>query len=277
MAQENKKLNQLIALRNEKKLNQETIADIIGIARETYGKYEKGSSVVPSDILEKISDYFGVSTDYILGRTKYKTASNDLIGNLTGLNDSAVKVLVNDHSKKNQTGIGHIVDCINFLLSNEDGIELIDDIFNYLFGNYVMTVNDETTIAISDGMSISVNENQKLFPNSIGVSINRLNIAFLMSVIEMLSVIKNDIENNPQYDNYGKVDLETASDSVRKYYQEIIAEMNEIPDEQWQADFDFTEELRKIDPASEILNRKQSAPKKKRTKQQSRKKKGEKS
>lgn len=53
-------------LRTERNLSQETVANGLGIDRTTYVKYENGSSVRRN--LQKIADYFSVSTDYILGR-----------------------------------------------------------------------------------------------------------------------------------------------------------------------------------------------------------------
>lgn len=59
----------LTALRKEKKLLQADVANKIGIARATYGAYEQGNRQPDFDTLERIADYFEVSTDYLLGRT----------------------------------------------------------------------------------------------------------------------------------------------------------------------------------------------------------------
>ena len=59
----------LTALRKQKKLLQADLANKIGIARATYGAYEQGTRQPDFDTLEKIADFFEVSTDYLLGRT----------------------------------------------------------------------------------------------------------------------------------------------------------------------------------------------------------------
>lgn len=59
----------ITALRKQKKLLQADLANKIGIARATYGAYEQGTRQPDFDTLEKIADYFEVSTDYLLGRT----------------------------------------------------------------------------------------------------------------------------------------------------------------------------------------------------------------
>ncbi len=53
-------------LRKDKKITQEALAKILGVERSSIGKYES-SGVIPSiDVLKKMSDYFGVSVDYLM-------------------------------------------------------------------------------------------------------------------------------------------------------------------------------------------------------------------
>lgn len=66
--------NKLIELRKEKKLRQEDIAKILGIARTTYAMYEQGNREPDFDTLNKIADYFEVSIDRLLGREEKKSA-----------------------------------------------------------------------------------------------------------------------------------------------------------------------------------------------------------
>lgn len=55
-------------LRESRGLSQEQLADNLGVDRTTIVKYETGASK-PTRNLQKIADYFHVSTDYLLGRT----------------------------------------------------------------------------------------------------------------------------------------------------------------------------------------------------------------
>lgn len=55
-------------LRLSKKLNQSDLAKLLNIDRTTYGKYETGDSSPDYDKLLTLADFFGVSTDYLLGR-----------------------------------------------------------------------------------------------------------------------------------------------------------------------------------------------------------------
>lgn len=46
----------------------QTVADGIGIAVRTYQNYEYGQREISSEALLKLSDFYGVTTDYLLGR-----------------------------------------------------------------------------------------------------------------------------------------------------------------------------------------------------------------
>jgi transcriptional regulator with XRE-family HTH domain len=56
-------------LREKKGHTQKELAQRIGIARTTYSGYANGAREPDLDTLNKIADYFEVSTDYLLGRT----------------------------------------------------------------------------------------------------------------------------------------------------------------------------------------------------------------
>lgn len=60
----------LIHLRKEKKLTQQQIADKLHLSRGTYAQYEINRRVPEYGTLEKMADFFEVSIDYLVGRTK---------------------------------------------------------------------------------------------------------------------------------------------------------------------------------------------------------------
>ena len=57
-------------LRNDHDLTQQAVEDILGCKREVYRRYEKGTRMIPIDFLIKLADYYEVSIDYIVGRSK---------------------------------------------------------------------------------------------------------------------------------------------------------------------------------------------------------------
>lgn len=56
-------------LREDHDLTQAQAAEIIGTSQQHYGKYESGKVMIPFDRVIKLAEYYGVSLDYIAGRT----------------------------------------------------------------------------------------------------------------------------------------------------------------------------------------------------------------
>lgn len=56
-------------LREDRDLNQKEIATYLKIHQTTYSDYELGNLNVPVAALHKLADLYGVSVDYLLGRT----------------------------------------------------------------------------------------------------------------------------------------------------------------------------------------------------------------
>ena len=59
----------LIQLRNDKGISQASFAKEIGVSHRTYQAYEYGKNEPKMSNLVKIAELFGVSTDYLSGRT----------------------------------------------------------------------------------------------------------------------------------------------------------------------------------------------------------------
>ena len=53
--------------------SQTEIAKLLNIRQNTYSQYEIGVLRYPVDVLMKLADFYGVSVDYLLGRTDTKT------------------------------------------------------------------------------------------------------------------------------------------------------------------------------------------------------------
>ena len=56
-------------LRNERKLHQKDMAEILGVTLRHYQRMEQGKVNVPTLTLCFLADYFGVTTEYLLGRS----------------------------------------------------------------------------------------------------------------------------------------------------------------------------------------------------------------
>ena len=55
--------------REQKKMTQGELGKIFGVDRATISRYETGDRDPDSELVRKFADFFGVTTDYLLGRT----------------------------------------------------------------------------------------------------------------------------------------------------------------------------------------------------------------
>lgn len=59
-------------LREDRDLNQTAVAKILSMSQTGYSKYETGENDIPTEVLIKLSRFYGVSIDYLLGETDTK-------------------------------------------------------------------------------------------------------------------------------------------------------------------------------------------------------------
>ena len=60
-------MNRLKILREEKNLFQSDLAQVLNVSIAAYSFYESGKRDMGTDTVKKLADFFGVSTDYLLG------------------------------------------------------------------------------------------------------------------------------------------------------------------------------------------------------------------
>lgn len=56
-------------LREDRDLRQKDIADFLNCSQQVYSNYELGQRDIPTEILIRLSEYYRVSVDYLLGLT----------------------------------------------------------------------------------------------------------------------------------------------------------------------------------------------------------------
>lgn len=74
-------------LRKSRNLTQAELGSKIGLSKAVVSKYETGMGYPTFDVLIQIADYFGVTTDYLLGVSKGKTID------VSALTDSQVDTI----------------------------------------------------------------------------------------------------------------------------------------------------------------------------------------
>lgn len=60
------------ALREDRDLSQKQLSQALHCSQQVYSNYELGQRDIPTAILIALADFYGTSTDYILGRTDEK-------------------------------------------------------------------------------------------------------------------------------------------------------------------------------------------------------------
>ena len=60
----------LRGIREDRDIKQREVAKMLNVSQNTYSQYETGTISLTAEVLIKLSDYYGVSIDYLLDRTK---------------------------------------------------------------------------------------------------------------------------------------------------------------------------------------------------------------
>ena len=115
-------------LRVERKLTLEQLAAEVGISKSALGKYESdnGKDISPYSIL-LLADYYGVSCDYLMGRTETKNHPNTALHELH-LSDASIDVLRT--GKFNHRLLSELIchnDFLRFMLDAEIYVDRIAD------------------------------------------------------------------------------------------------------------------------------------------------------
>lgn len=66
------KYKNIRSIREDNDVTQQQMADLLNVSQNTYSQYETGKIEWTASALIKIADYFNVSVDYLLDRTKIK-------------------------------------------------------------------------------------------------------------------------------------------------------------------------------------------------------------
>lgn len=59
-------------LREDRDLRQEDVAKVLHCSQACYSNYENGKRDIPTEVLDKLANYYNVSVDYLLSRTYRK-------------------------------------------------------------------------------------------------------------------------------------------------------------------------------------------------------------
>ena len=57
-------------LRERRRVSRRTLAELCGVSKSAMARYERGEREPSTTLVCALADYFGVSADYLLGRTE---------------------------------------------------------------------------------------------------------------------------------------------------------------------------------------------------------------
>ena len=85
-------------LRMARGLNQVEFARVMGVSKQCVSNWENDNVVPSIDMLCKIADFFGVGTDFLLGRSERRVIE---VSNLTEEQIDHIAIIVSDLQKAN--------------------------------------------------------------------------------------------------------------------------------------------------------------------------------
>lgn len=89
-------LTRIKNIREDNDLSQREIAKILNVSRSTYSLWELGINIIPLSSLYKLSSYFDVSIDYLLGgKNKFRKHNNSF--DLKMLGDNIKRYRIENH------------------------------------------------------------------------------------------------------------------------------------------------------------------------------------
>lgn len=100
-------------LREDKDLKQKDIAQIINTSANYYGDYENGKRPMPFDRVIELAEFYGVSLDYIAGRT------NDKKGLTRSELSEKETELIKKYRSLSENGKGKILERLDIILEQE--------------------------------------------------------------------------------------------------------------------------------------------------------------
>lgn len=104
-------------LREDRDIKQKTIASYLNVSQQTYSNYENGYREIPLWVILKLSEYYKVSTDYLLGIDAEHPGSTNLSGKY--LDDITLHDVVYDIQQLNTKNRHDLLRYIRFLKTED--------------------------------------------------------------------------------------------------------------------------------------------------------------
>lgn len=116
----------IMQLRDERGESQEDVAKGIGESRETIRNWEVGTRKIKAESIVKLSQYFGVTSDYLLGLSDIKSTEKNvqIACDVTGLSEDSILAL---EKYDTADGFNHIHAVLDSLFSDQAFFEALSE------------------------------------------------------------------------------------------------------------------------------------------------------
>lgn len=126
--------DRLVILREELNLSKREAAEKLNLPYTTYSNYENNEREPNSEMLIKISKFYNVSTDFLLGLTPIRKKENEHMCEVLGLSEKSIehlKEMANFRYDEPQKNDYQLTEALDFLLRSDRYNELISTLSKY--------------------------------------------------------------------------------------------------------------------------------------------------
>ncbi len=124
-------------MRNAKKVSQEKLANLLGISQQAVGKWEQGKSTPDPTAVGRIAEFFGVSSDFLLGLSDLRRPA----ASVAGVGYDPVSIPIIGSVRAGYGALAYVDDC-------GSAVAHVRDPANYF---YLMVRGDSMEPKISEG------------------------------------------------------------------------------------------------------------------------------
>lgn len=187
-------MNRIKQLRNEKNIKQDVLANLLNLEVAGVSKLETGRVPLKDEYIIKLSEYFNVSTDYLLGKSNIRNSENNQELKIPVL--GVVKAGYNWLADENVIGYVSVNDKTlkgdGFFAVQVKGISMVPEIYE---GDIAIVKkqndfeNGDYVVALINGEEATI---KKAYKNDTGLLLRPAN-----NSVEPLIFTKEDIETLP--------------------------------------------------------------------------------
>ena len=185
----------------EKRTNQQAIADFVGVTRQAVAQWKDGKAIPDMYNFKKVAEFFGVPLEFLYGETDSKVQENMLLADTLGLSDKAIEEIGFLKSKPylhpNDNEYATKSEIFSAIIEGEEFWGMIEYLQRAIreYKNYQRAVEKEYG-AIPDVFGLEIEE--KKLAADVGKSIIDADKMSVFCVYQTVDLFKKIIEDLPE-------------------------------------------------------------------------------